>query len=72
MVLDNDTRGWIMSCVSGIGGSPRFAKTGYTSNSFLSLCSGFEHHLCGPNSATHPWEKELQDSGQQYLFVVFT
>lgn len=45
MVLDNDTRGWIMTCVSGVGMSLAILMR-YRLLTPISLRGGFRYNMC--------------------------
>ncbi len=72
MVLVNDTRGWIMSCVSGLGKSPQnLIPDILETHSFHgSLRRRVEHYLCRSNHPAHSGETQLPHSGQQYFSIL--
>ena len=60
MVLDNDTRGWIMSCVSGLG--ELYLDLWHASLTLRfhgSLHRGIEHHLRRSDHPTHPGKTQF-------------
>ena len=65
MVLDNDSRGWIMSCVSGIGRSLHtiILCFHYSSSNADSLHIGFQYYMCRLDCTADTGKAELQDPG---------
>ena len=59
MVLDNDTRGWIMTCVSGIGMLFNLSYTRVVSLIFGSMCGGIKYYLRRPNHPLLSWKTQL-------------
>jgi hypothetical protein len=68
---DNDTRGWVMSSVSGIG---KFSSCHFSLyleiDCRISLYPGGKHHLRGPNSTLLLRQQKLRHYHKQYISIV--
>ena len=71
MVIDNDTRGWIMSCVSGAGKLRGTLSLIAQCLLLRSLRGGFEYNMRRLDHQTYSWQAELQSPGQQSFSIFF-
>lgn len=72
MGLNNDTRGWIMTSVSGIGDSLfLLLPLGlYLTNILYSLCGGLKYHLYRLICPKNPWKTQLSNPRQQWVLIL--
>jgi hypothetical protein len=70
MALSNDERGWVMTCLSGIGmfGLSHCATCVLTPES---MCARRLDHMYRPVSSTTAWETRLQNTRQRQLPFCF-